>query len=61
MYLPNSLLLMESLPSGVYIIQNAHNLNWAVISDTNDYSEVISGTDTGDDIAGSKVHSTLTC
>jgi hypothetical protein len=48
---------MESLPSGVYIVQNAHNRNWAVISNTNDYSEVISGTDIGNDV-GNKVQST---
>jgi hypothetical protein len=49
---------MESLPSGVYIVKNAHNRNWAVISDTNDYSEVVSGTDLGDKV-GNKVESTL--
>jgi hypothetical protein len=48
---------MESLPSGVYIVQNAHNHNWAVISDTNDYSEVISGTNIGN--IGNKVQFTL--
>jgi hypothetical protein len=59
-FLPNSLLLMQSLSSGVYIVQNAHNSTWAVISYINDYSEVISGTDTGNNI-GHKVQSMLAC
>jgi hypothetical protein len=57
--LPDSLPLMKSLTSGVYIVQNTENHNWAVISDTNDYSEVISGTNFGDKV-GNKVESTLT-
>jgi hypothetical protein len=51
---------MELLPSGVYIVQNAENHNRAVISDTNNNVEVISGTNFGNKV-GNKVESPLTC
>jgi hypothetical protein len=43
-----------ALPSGVYIIENAYNHNWAILRNANDYEDVISGTD-ADDNAGHKV------
>jgi hypothetical protein len=43
-----------ALPSGVYIIQNAYNHNWAILKNDNDDEDVISGTD-ADENAGYKV------
>jgi hypothetical protein len=43
-----------AIPSGVYIIENVQNRNWAILSNDNDGDEVKSGTDT-DVNAGHKV------
>jgi hypothetical protein len=42
------------LSSGVYIIENVHNRNWAVLTNDNDGDDVISGTDADENI-GHKV------
>jgi hypothetical protein len=42
------------LSSGVYIIENAPNRNWAILLGENDGDNVISGTD-ADENAGHKV------
>jgi hypothetical protein len=43
-----------ALPSGVYIIENAYNHNWAILKNNNDDEDVISGTDADENI-GHKV------
>jgi hypothetical protein len=43
-----------AIPSGEYIIENVYNRNWAVLSNDNDYEDVIAGTD-ADESAGHKV------
>jgi hypothetical protein len=34
-----------ALPSGVYIIENVRNRNWAILTSDNDGDDVLSGTD----------------
>jgi hypothetical protein len=38
-----------ALPSGVYIIENVRNRNWAILTNDNDGDDVISGTDADTD------------
>jgi hypothetical protein len=46
------------LPSGVYIIENVHNRNRAILTNDNDGDDVILGTDT-DKETGHKVECSL--
>jgi hypothetical protein len=43
-----------ALPSGVYIIENVNNRNWAILKNDNEDEDVISGTD-ADENSGHKV------
>jgi hypothetical protein len=43
-----------ALPTGVYIIENVRNRNWAILTNDNDGDDVLSGTDADTD-AGHKV------
>jgi hypothetical protein len=43
-----------ALPSGVYIIENVQNHNWAILTNDNDGDDVVSGTD-ADPNVGHKV------
>jgi hypothetical protein len=45
-----------ALPSGVYVIENVQNHNWAILVNDNDGDDVISGTD-ADTSTGHKVES----
>jgi hypothetical protein len=44
-YLPTRM----ALSSGVYIIENVRNRNWAILTNDNDGDDVISGTNTDTD------------
>jgi hypothetical protein len=43
-----------ALPSGLYVIENVHNRNWAILTNDNDGDDVLSGTDADTD-SGHKV------
>jgi hypothetical protein len=47
-----------ALSSGVYIIENVHNRNWAILTNDNDGDDVLSGTDV-DSNEGHKVERQL--
>jgi hypothetical protein len=53
-YLSHQRSMIMAIPSGEYIIENAHNINWAILRNANDYEDVRAGTD-ADESAGHKV------